>query len=62
VRAQVPGAPDGLLLRWRYTTDPLYEGRGVNLCGLKVTDGSRVLLDSDRPDAALTSDGWQRLA
>ncbi|GHJ41745.1 serine hydrolase domain-containing protein [Streptomyces sp. TS71-3] len=61
VHAKLPGASDGLRLRWRYTTDPSYEGRGVNLTGLRVTDGSGVLLDGDRPDAPLTSNGWQQL-
>ncbi|WP_255955107.1 serine hydrolase [Streptomyces odontomachi] len=61
VHAEVPQASDGLQLRWKYTTDPSYEGRGVNLTGLKVSDGSHVLLDSNRPDAALTADGWQQL-
>ncbi len=61
VHAELPQASDGLLLRWRYTTDAVYEGRGVNLTGLKVSDGSGVLLDSSRPDTALTAAGWQRL-
>ena len=61
VRAEVSGAGDGLRLRWRYATDQLYEGRGVDVTRLRVTDGSRVLLDSDRPDAKLTTDGWKEL-
>jgi CubicO group peptidase (beta-lactamase class C family) len=61
VHAEVPQAGDGLRLRWRYTTDPVYEGRGVNLTGLEVTDGTRVLLDSNSPDTALAADGWQQL-
>ncbi|MDO0924741.1 serine hydrolase domain-containing protein [Streptomyces sp. TG1A-8] len=61
VHAEVPQAGGGVRLRWRYTTDHVYEGRGVNLAGIEVTDGSRILLDGDRPHAALTSDGWRRL-
>ncbi|MFI6346059.1 serine hydrolase [Streptomyces sp. NPDC050560] len=61
VRAEVQGAGDGLRLRWKYTTDPVYEGRGVDLAGLRVTSGSTVLLDGDRPGAALSADGFDRL-
>ncbi|MGW1800674.1 serine hydrolase [Streptomyces sp. NPDC001984] len=61
VHAEVPAASDGLQLRWRYTTDPVYEGRGVNLTGLTVTDASGVLLDSGDPGVALNAVGWQRL-
>ncbi|MFF3563594.1 serine hydrolase [Streptomyces sp. NPDC002574] len=61
VHAELPDAASGLELRWRYTTDSVYEGRGVNLSGLRVTDGSHVLLNGDRPGAPLTSAGWQAL-
>lgn len=61
VHAQVPQAAKGLLLRWRYTTDPNYEGRGVNLAHLRVTSGHHTLLDSDRSGAGVTSVGWQEL-
>ena len=62
VHTRLPQAAAGLQLRWRYTTDEVYEGRGVNLTGLRVTNGSRVVLDSDRPNADLTSAGWQQLS
>jgi CubicO group peptidase (beta-lactamase class C family) len=61
VYAELPEAASGLRLRWRYTTDSSYEGRGVNLSGLRVHQGSHVLLDGDKPDAPLTSAGWQVL-
>ena len=35
-------------LRWRYTTDSLYQGRGVYVDGLRVTDGHQVLFDDSR--------------
>ncbi|WP_405461860.1 serine hydrolase [Streptomyces sp. NBC_00101] len=49
-----------LLLRWRYTTDKLYVGRGVYADALRVTDGRRALFDEGRPaDAArVTTVGW----
>jgi CubicO group peptidase (beta-lactamase class C family) len=60
VHAEVPQAAGGVLLRWRYTTDPVYEGRGVNLAQLRVADGDQVLLDSDAgTGAALTDVGWR---
>jgi CubicO group peptidase (beta-lactamase class C family) len=59
VHAEVPQAANGVLLRWRYTTDPVYEGRGVNLAHLRVADGDNVLLDSDKGGAGLTDVGWQ---
>ncbi|MFB7291851.1 serine hydrolase [Actinacidiphila glaucinigra] len=61
VHAEVPNAASGLELRWRYTTDSVYEGRGVNLGGLRVTDGTHVLIDGDKPDAPLASAGWREL-
>ncbi|GHH82337.1 serine hydrolase [Streptomyces sulfonofaciens] len=61
VHARLPQASDGLRLRWRYTTDPSYEGRGVNLTGLRVSDSSGVLLDGNEPDAPLTSEGFRPL-
>ncbi|MCX4825405.1 serine hydrolase [Streptomyces sp. NBC_01142] len=47
-------------LRWRYTTDQLYVGRGVYVDGLRVEDGGRPVFDAARPaDAALIeANGW----
>ena len=48
-------------VRWRYTTDPLYEGRGVYVDGVRALNGSgHVVLDGERPaDAArFQADGW----
>ncbi|MEW2517143.1 serine hydrolase domain-containing protein [Actinacidiphila alni] len=57
VHAELPPAA-GTLLRWRYTTDPVYEGRGVDLAGLSVTSGHHDLLRS----AGLTPSGaWRQL-
>jgi len=42
-----------LLLRWRYTTDPLYHGRGVYIDTVQVRAGQRIVFDDRRPgDAA----------
>ncbi|HZE32306.1 MAG TPA: hypothetical protein VE198_12825, partial [Actinoallomurus sp.] len=48
-------------VRWRYTTDPLYEGRGVYVDGVRAVNGSgHVVLDGERPaDAArFQAVGW----
>ena len=47
-------------LRWRYTTDSLYLGRGVYVDGIQVRDAHGLVFDSERrADAArLQSSGW----
>ncbi len=51
-------------LRWRYTTDVRYVGRGVYVGGLRVTDGAETSFDERRPrDAArVEARGWTRSA
>jgi hypothetical protein len=40
-------------LRWRYTTDPLYHGRGVYVDAIRITAGSKTIYDDRRgQDAA----------
>ncbi|MBV7698528.1 serine hydrolase domain-containing protein [Streptomyces sp. TRM70350] len=57
--ATLPADPR-LTLRWRYTTDRLYVGRGAYVDGLRVEAGRTVLFDEARPaDAArITATGW----
>ncbi|MEU3980779.1 serine hydrolase [Streptomyces sp. NPDC026672] len=57
--AVVP-AGRGTVLRWRYTTDRLYVGRGAYVDELRVEAGGDVVFDGERPaDAArLTAVGW----
>lgn len=54
--------PEGTTqVRWRYTTDPLYEGRGVYVDGVKAVDASgNTVFNGERPsDAALfVPNGW----
>jgi CubicO group peptidase (beta-lactamase class C family) len=48
-------------VRWRYTTDPLYEGRGVYVDGVHASDAKgHVVFDGERPaDAArFVATGW----
>ncbi|WNI26500.1 serine hydrolase [Streptomyces sp. ITFR-16] len=48
------------VLRWRYTTDQLYVGRGVYVDAVRVEDGGRTVFDESRPGDArrITADGW----
>ncbi|MFJ5263210.1 serine hydrolase [Streptomyces sp. NPDC088387] len=57
--ARLPAA-GGLVLRWRYTTDQLYVGRGAYVDELRVTTREGVAFDEARPaDAArITAVGW----
>jgi CubicO group peptidase (beta-lactamase class C family) len=47
-------------LRWRYTTDPSYLGRGVYVDNVTISSGHRKVFDDRRPaDAgAFQPDGW----
>ncbi|MEJ5946695.1 serine hydrolase domain-containing protein [Pseudokineococcus basanitobsidens] len=65
VTGRLPAGPaddrDGdLLVRWRYTTDSLYQGRGVVVDDVRVQARGEVLLDAEADPAALTADGWVR--
>ncbi|MDX3854506.1 serine hydrolase [Streptomyces sp. AK02-01A] len=54
------GRREEMRLRWRYTTDRLYVGRGAYVDGLRVEDGGRVVFDeARRTDAArIEAAGW----
>ncbi|MCX4986277.1 serine hydrolase [Streptomyces sp. NBC_00572] len=63
VSAPLPG-PDALL-RWRYTTDQRYVGRGAYVDGLRLLDGAgRPVFDEARPvdGARIEANGWARSA
>ncbi|MET7295830.1 serine hydrolase [Streptomyces griseoloalbus] len=61
--ADLPAAR-GLGLRWRYTTDRLYAGRGAYVDAMRVDTPDGVLFDEARPaDAArVRAVGWTRSA
>ncbi|GAA1584290.1 MULTISPECIES: serine hydrolase domain-containing protein [Kribbella] len=52
-------APGPQTIRWRYTSDPLYQGRGVYVDGVKITSGSGLLLDGERTPESFTATGWR---
>lgn len=51
-------APGLQQLRWRYTTDALYAGRGVYVDGVRVTGQRGVVLDGERHPEAFVAQGW----
>ena len=59
VRATLTGS-DTTRLRWRFSTDRLYTGRGVLLDNIKITQGSQVLLDGEKQPTTLVAQGWDR--
>ena len=63
VTAELPRAA-ALTVRWRYTTDRQYVGRGVYVDGLRVEGGGRALFDESRPADAgrITAVGWTAAA
>lgn len=58
VRAQLPHAAE-ITLRWRFTTDARYTGRGISLDGLTVTDRVQTLLNGEKEPHKVRTDGWQ---
>ncbi|MEU2247935.1 serine hydrolase [Streptomyces sp. NPDC019224] len=61
LEAGLPGGRGAeVRLRWRYTTDSLYVGRGVYVDAIKVEDGNRTVFDESRPSDAgrIEADGW----
>ncbi|MFF3757233.1 serine hydrolase [Streptomyces sp. NPDC002185] len=63
VSAALP--PAHTLLRWRYSTEQRYVGRGVYVDGLRLLDGAgRPVFDEARPadGARIEANGWSRSA
>jgi CubicO group peptidase (beta-lactamase class C family) len=59
--AATSGGED-MLVRWRYTSDALYQGRGVYVDGVRVEGDRGPLFDDDRARDAdrVRADGWVR--
>ncbi|PRX50559.1 CubicO group peptidase (beta-lactamase class C family) [Prauserella shujinwangii] len=58
VRGSLPQA-ENVTLRWRFTTDRYYTGRGVNIDGIRVFDAKGTLLDAERHPDGLDATGFQ---
>jgi CubicO group peptidase (beta-lactamase class C family) len=52
VSADLPGGAGPVLVRWHYSTDNLYHGRGVYLDGISVHDRDGLAFDERRPSDA----------
>ena len=46
------------VLRWRYTTDPSYLGRGVYVDDVQVSARGGALLDGEKTPEAFVTNGW----
>ena len=57
VVARMPHAA-AITLRWRFTTDARYTGRGIFLDGLLVTDSAHTLLNGEKEPHKVQADGW----
>ena len=49
-------------LRWRYTTDANYLGRGIFVDGVRIAGKSGVLLDGERHPESLVAQGWSQVS
>ncbi len=58
VDAHLPHAAE-ITLRWRFTTDTRYTGRGIFLDRLLVTDSVHTLLNGEKEPHKLQADGWR---
>jgi CubicO group peptidase (beta-lactamase class C family) len=58
VQARADLAPGSQQLRWRYTTDGSYLGRGVYVDDILVGARSGALLDGEKTPEVLVADGW----
>jgi CubicO group peptidase (beta-lactamase class C family) len=50
---------NAVALRWRFTTDSRYTGRGVYVDGIRVTEGNQVLLDGEKQPTRLDAKDWK---
>ncbi|MGH3762517.1 serine hydrolase domain-containing protein, partial [Actinophytocola sp.] len=57
VDVRMPHAAE-ITLRWRFTTDTRYTGRGIFLDGLLVTDSVHTLLNGEKEPHKVRADGW----
>ena len=57
-QARADLSPGTQVLRWRYTTDAAYLGRGVYVDDVRVAAPGGVLLDGEAHPGAFTADGW----
>jgi CubicO group peptidase (beta-lactamase class C family) len=59
VTGAVPASGTPVTLRWRYSTDASYTGRGVSVDGIDVTERGHTVLNGERLPGSFTPSGWQ---
>ena len=58
MQARADLGPGSQLVRWRYKTDGLYQGRGVYVDQVLVTAPGGRLLDGEESPGSFVADGW----
>jgi hypothetical protein len=61
MQARAELAAGDQLVRWRYTTDGAYLGRGVFVDDVLVVGSGGVVLDGEKSPEAFSSEGWALL-
>ena len=56
--AEIDGPPGEVQIRWRYVTDPLLQGRGVYVDGIRLGDADGLLVDGERDPSRFEVAGW----
>ncbi|GAA4988254.1 serine hydrolase [Actinopolymorpha pittospori] len=56
--AEIDEPPGQVQIRWRYVTDPLYQGRGVYVDEVRLGDAEGMLVDGERDSSRFLADGW----
>ncbi|MGW0230147.1 serine hydrolase [Actinopolymorpha singaporensis] len=58
--AEVDESPGQVQIRWRYVTDPLYQGRGVYVDEVRLGDAQGTLVNGEREADRFLADGWSQ--
>nr|WP_179789151.1 serine hydrolase domain-containing protein [Actinopolymorpha rutila] len=58
--AEVDESPGQVQIRWRYVTDPLYQGRGVYVDEVRLGDAQGTLFNGEREADRFLADGWSQ--
>jgi CubicO group peptidase (beta-lactamase class C family) len=56
--AELSEPPGAALIRWRYVTDPVYQGRGIYVDDVRLGDRSGTLFDGEKHPERFVTTGW----
>ncbi|WP_460515624.1 serine hydrolase domain-containing protein [Flindersiella endophytica] len=56
--AELDEPPGDVLVRWRYVTDPVYQGRGIYVDDIRLGDRSGTLFDGEKHPERFVTAGW----